>query len=62
MKTYIRLVVVLVIFGSVYGLLVPSLISMKDTLSVVSGLALAFLTPPCLYAIFKGLPSIKDKK
>ncbi|WP_346763424.1 hypothetical protein [Escherichia sp. E1130] len=50
------------IFASVYGLLVPSLISMKDTVSVISGLALAFLTPPCLYAIFMGLSSGKDKK
>lgn len=62
MSIYFRIVIALVVFASVYGLLVPSLISMKDTLSVISGLALAFLTPPCLYAIFKGLSSTKDKK
>ena len=62
MKLYLRIVIALVIFASVYGLFVPSLISMKDTVSVISGLALAFLTPPCLYAIFMGLSSEKDKK
>ncbi|HGU4514700.1 TPA: hypothetical protein ACHJTA_RS21105, partial [Escherichia coli] len=26
------------------------------------GFALAFLTPPCIYAIYKGLSFTKDKK
>ncbi|WP_308167145.1 MULTISPECIES: hypothetical protein [Symbiopectobacterium] len=50
------------IAASVYGLFVPVLISMKDTISVISGLTLAFMTPPCLYAIFKGLFIGKEKK
>ncbi len=28
---------------------------MKDTTAVISGFALAILTPPCIYAICKGL-------
>ncbi|EIX9711401.1 hypothetical protein RQD06_001428 [Klebsiella pneumoniae] len=65
MKTYsryFRVVIALLLLGSVYGLFVPSLISMKDTVAVISGLALAFLTPPCIYAIFKGLSEEKDTK
>lgn len=62
MKTYFLVVIALVIFASVYGLFVPFLISMKDTASVICGLALAFMTPPCLYAICKGFISGKDKK
>ncbi|CAB1224147.1 Uncharacterised protein [Serratia liquefaciens] len=62
MSLYFRIVISLVIAASVYGLFVPALISMKDTIAVISGLALAVLTPPCLYAIYMGLFSIKDKK
>lgn len=64
MKTYSRIVLSLVIFASVYGLLVPTLISMKETTAVISGLALAILTPPCIYAICKGLvvTVTKEKK
>jgi hypothetical protein len=35
---------------------------MKDTAAVISGFALAFLTPPCIYAIYKGLAFTKDKE
>lgn len=55
MMNYLRIVISLVIFASVYGLFVPILISMKDTTAVLSGFALAILTPPCIYAICKGL-------
>lgn len=64
MKTYFRIVLSLVIVASVYGLFVPILISMKETTAVISGLALAILTPPCIYAICKGLvvTVTKEKK
>ncbi|MEQ5051258.1 hypothetical protein ABN154_05430 [Klebsiella michiganensis] len=62
MIAYLRIVLALVIAASVYGLFVPILISMKDTAAVASGVALAFLTPPCIYAIFKGLVISKAKK
>lgn len=55
MSAYIRFVLSLVIACSVYGLFVPVLVSMKDTTAVISGIALAILTPPCIYAICKGL-------
>ncbi|WP_190286037.1 MULTISPECIES: hypothetical protein, partial [unclassified Pantoea] len=47
MKTYLQIVVALVIAAGVYGLIVPFLVSAKETLTVLSGLALAILTPPC---------------
>lgn len=64
MIAYLRVVLSVVIVASVYGLFVPILISMKDTVAVASGVALAFLTPPCIYAICKGLvlTVTKDKK
>ncbi|MEB2381321.1 hypothetical protein QMN93_18705 [Enterobacter sp. R-1.6.2] len=64
MIAYLRLVLSLVIGASVYGLFVPILVSMKDTTSVLSGIALAILTPPCIYAICKGLvvTVTKEKK
>ncbi|CAM8068831.1 MULTISPECIES: hypothetical protein [Enterobacteriaceae] len=64
MIAYLRVVLAVVIVASVYGLFVPILISMKDTVAVASGVALAFLTPPCIYAICKGLvlTVTKDKK
>ncbi|WP_375600940.1 hypothetical protein ACAF59_08895 [Klebsiella aerogenes] len=63
MTIYLRIVLTLVIAGGVYGLAVPALISMKDTVSVITGLALAILTPLCIYAITKGLfIETKDKK
>ncbi|HBR4938292.1 hypothetical protein ACVSR3_11785 [Klebsiella pneumoniae] len=62
MSAYIRIVLALVIAASVYGLFAPILISMKDTVAVASGVALALLTPPCIYAIFKGLVIPKEKK
>ncbi|EAM9428693.1 TPA_asm: hypothetical protein G0G78_12040 [Salmonella enterica] len=55
MISYLRIALAVVIVASVYGLLVPILISMKDTTAVISGIALALLTPPCIYAICKGL-------
>lgn len=51
MIAYLRIVLSVVIVASVYGLFVPILISMKDTTAVISGFALAILTPPCIYAI-----------
>lgn len=64
MISYLRIVLAVVIIASVYGLFVPILISMKDTTAVLSGIALAFLTPPCIYAICKGLlvTVTKEKK
>lgn len=64
MIAYLRVVLAVVIVASVYGLFVPILISMKDTVAAASGVALAFLTPPCIYAICKGLvlTVTKDKK
>lgn len=62
MRTYFRIVIVLAVLSSVYGIMVPSLISMKDTGLVISGVVLAILTPPCLYVIYRGLSSFKDKK
>ncbi|EPG7933721.1 hypothetical protein WJC97_003159 [Klebsiella pneumoniae] len=62
MIAYLRVVLSVVIVASVYGLFVPILISMKDTTAVISGFALAILTPPCIYAIFKGLVIPKEKK
>ncbi|TNS63760.1 glycosyltransferase family 4 protein, partial [Escherichia coli] len=56
------IVILLAIIACIYGLLVPFLISMKDTVAVISGFALAFLTPPCIYAIYKGLSFTKDKR
>ncbi|EFN7270383.1 TPA: hypothetical protein ACIYS6_003151 [Escherichia coli] len=61
-RIYIRLVITLVIAALVYGFLVPSLISMKDTVAVLSGFALALSAPPCLFVIFKGIFATKDKK
>ncbi|HHY8365212.1 TPA: hypothetical protein ACV75M_004755, partial [Escherichia coli] len=55
MNIYFRIVISLAIIACIYGLLVPFLISMKDTVAVISGFALTFLTPPCIYAIYKGL-------
>lgn len=62
MRQYFIIVILLAIIACVYGLLVPILISMKDTVAVISGFALAFLTPPCIYAIYKGLSFSKDKR
>lgn len=64
MANYFRIVLSLIIAAAVYGLLVPDLISMKDTMSVISGIALAILTPPCIYVICKGLfvTVTKEKK
>ncbi|HDI3023786.1 TPA: hypothetical protein PL523_004351 [Cronobacter turicensis] len=55
MKDYLRIVMALVITVVVYGLMVPSLISMKDTGAVITGFALAFLTPPFIYSLYKGI-------
>ncbi|EPR9944502.1 hypothetical protein ACVBB7_005012, partial [Escherichia coli] len=55
MNIYFRIVISLAIIACIYGLIVPALISMKDTVAVISGFALACLTPPCIYAIYKGL-------
>lgn len=57
-----RLTITLVIAALVYGFLVPSLISMRDTVAVISGFALALTAPPCLFAIFKGIFVTKEKK
>ncbi len=62
MKTYLQIVIALVIAAGVYGLIVPFLVSAKETLTVLSGLALAILTPPCLCTILKGLKISEDKK
>ncbi|MGL9719958.1 hypothetical protein [Symbiopectobacterium sp.] len=62
LKVYTRLVAILTIAALVYGFLVPALISMKDTVAVISGFVLAFTTPPCLFALFKGLLMTKEKK
>jgi len=64
MIAYLRVVISLVIIASVYGLFVPILVSMKDTTAVLFGFALAILTPPCIYAICKGLAATvtKEKK
>lgn len=64
MIAYLRVVLSVVIVASVYGLFVPILISMKDTTAVISGFALAILTPLCIYAICKGLvlTVTKEKK
>ena len=64
MIAYLRVVLSVVIVASVYGLFVPILISMKDTTAVISGFALAILTPQCIYAICKGLvlTVTKEKK
>ncbi|EPR1712678.1 hypothetical protein ACU0ZA_000024 [Escherichia coli] len=62
MRLYFRIVILLAIIACIYGLLVPFLISMKDTVAVISGFALAFLTPSCIYAIYKGLSFTKDKR
>ncbi|HBS5779185.1 TPA: hypothetical protein MBD98_004274 [Klebsiella aerogenes] len=61
-RIYIRLTITLVIAALVYGFLVPSLISMRDTVAVISGFALALTAPPCLFAIFKGIFVTKEKK
>ncbi|WP_108389750.1 hypothetical protein [Klebsiella aerogenes] len=61
-RIYIRLAITLVIAALVYGFLVPSLISMRDTVAVISGFALAITAPPCLFAIFKGIFVTKEKK
>ncbi|EPG6439463.1 hypothetical protein GZZ44_16400 [Klebsiella aerogenes] len=61
-RIYIRLAITLVIAALVYGFLVPSLISMRDTVAVISGFALALTAPPCLFAIFKGIFVTKEKK
>jgi hypothetical protein len=61
-STYTRLVIILTLAALIYGYLVPSLISMKDTVAVLSGFALALTAPPCLFAIFKGIFVIKEKK
>ncbi|HBY9793029.1 Uncharacterised protein [Klebsiella pneumoniae] len=61
-RIYIRLTITLVIAALVYGFLVPSLISMRDTVAVISGFALALTAPPCLFAIFKGIFVTKGKK
>ncbi|ECO0902270.1 hypothetical protein AA449_27480 [Salmonella enterica subsp. enterica serovar Newport] len=64
MINYFRVALSLALAASVYGLFVPILISMKDTTAVISGFALAILTPPCIYAICKGLvvTETKEKK
>ncbi|WP_096975598.1 hypothetical protein [Escherichia coli] len=62
MRLYLKIVILLAIIACIYGLLVPFLISMKDTIAVISGFALAFLTPPCIYAIYKSLYFTKDKR
>lgn len=62
MNIYFRIVISLAIIACIYGLLVPFLISMKDTVTVISGFALTFLTPPCIYTIYKGLSFTKDKR
>ncbi|ENX9584447.1 hypothetical protein ACFU8L_003105 [Escherichia coli] len=56
------MVISLAIISCIYGLIVPALISMKDTVAVISGFALACLTPPCICAIYKGLSFTKDKR
>lgn len=61
-RIYTRLVITLTIAALVYGFLVPSLVSMKDSVAVISGFLLALATPPCLFAIFKGIFIIKEKK
>lgn len=61
-RIYIRLVITLAIAALVYGFLVPSLISMKDTVAVLSGFALALTAPPWLFAIFKSIFITKEKK
>ncbi|ECI2306492.1 hypothetical protein AH865_07830 [Salmonella enterica subsp. enterica serovar Infantis] len=64
MINYFRVALSLALAASVYGLFVPILISMKDTTAVISGFALAILTPQCIYAICKGLvvTETKEKK
>lgn len=61
-RIYPRLVITLAIAALVYGFLVPSLVSMKDTVAVLSGFALSLTAPPCLFAIFKGIFITKEKK
>ncbi len=60
MIAYLRVVLSVVIVASV-GLFVPILISMKDTTAVISGFTLAILTPPCIYAICKGLCAYRNE-
>ncbi|EPD5586537.1 hypothetical protein ACSBY8_002196 [Escherichia coli] len=62
MNIYFKIVISLAIISCIYGLIVPTLISMKDTVAVISGFALACLTPPCICAIYKGLSFTKDKR
>ncbi|EOS1628088.1 hypothetical protein EPK21_RS17015 [Escherichia coli] len=62
MNIYFKIVISLAIISCIYGLIVPALISMKDTVAVISGFALACLTPPCICTIYKGLSFTKDKR
>lgn len=59
-RRYLKIVLSVILFGCSYGVLIPSLISMKDTMAVTLGIILAFAVPPCIYAILKS-PENKDK-
>lgn len=52
---YLKIVLSVILFGCSYGVFIPSLISMKDTMAVTLGIILAFSVPPCIYAILKSL-------
>ncbi|EAA7276403.1 hypothetical protein AB241_16490 [Salmonella enterica] len=56
---YVKIVLSVILFSCAYGILIPSLISMKDNASVALGIILAFTVPPCIYAILKS-PKKKD--
>ncbi|MFZ5274706.1 MULTISPECIES: hypothetical protein [Enterobacter cloacae complex] len=62
LKTYFLIVGVVMHIAITFGLLVPWLISMQSTFSVICGIALAVVTLPCPYIVFKGHLFGKDKK
>lgn len=62
MKTYLRIVIAIIVFVTVYGIIVPYLVSLSITLSVMTGLALAFLTPPFLFMLIKSILNNGVKK
>lgn len=64
MNIYFRIVISLAIITCIYGLIVPALISMKDTVAVISGFALACLTRPAFMPFIRvfSFLRIKDEK
>ncbi|CAI1110883.1 hypothetical protein [Serratia quinivorans] len=62
MKTYIKVVALIVTTTFTYFFLVPNLISMPNSFAALGGLIIAVLMPAAIYKLYKRLFTVRKEK